>query len=184
MRVSVFIATSLDGYIARADGSLDWLDAENARVPSGEDCGYGAFMADIDVLLAGRETFDKVSTFPEWPYDGKRVIVLSHRPLSGPYVHHVERCAGEPAEILSALKREGTRHIYLDGGRTIQAFLRAGLVDDLVITSIPVLLGRGRRLFGELAADLPLETLTSRCYPFGFVQTAYRVCRPTTGGRP
>ena len=181
MRVSVFIATSLDGYIARADGSLDWLEAQNARVPPGEDCGYGDFMADIDVLLMGRETFDKVSSFAEWPYDGKRVIVLSHRPLSGAYVKLVEQRAGEPQEILAAVEEEGARHAYLDGGRTIQAFLHAGLVDDLVITSVPVLLGSGRRLFGELAADLPLETLSSRSYPFGFVQTAYRVLRLNIG---
>lgn len=183
MRVSVFIATSLDGYIARADGSLDWLEVQNARVPSGEDCGYGDFMADIDVLLMGRETFDKVSSFAEWPYDGKRVIVLSHRPLSGQYVKLVEHRAGEPKEILAGLAEEGAQHVYLDGGRTIQAFLGAGLVDDLVITSVPVLLGRGRRLFGELAADLPLETLSSRSYPFGFVQTAYRVQRPIVGDK-
>lgn len=182
MRVSVFIATSLDGYIARADGSLDWLEAQNARIPPGEDCGYGDFMADIDVLLMGRATFDQVSTFPEWPYTGKRVIVLSHRPLSGPYASHVARQAGEPKEILAALQSLGARHIYLDGGQTIQAFLRAGLVDDLVITCVPVLLGGGRRLFGQLAADLPLETLSSRSYPFGFVQTAYRVGRALPGG--
>jgi len=182
MRVSVFIATSLDGYIARADGSLDWLEAQNARIPPGEDCGYADFMADIDVLIMGRETFDKVSSFPEWPYAGKRVIVLSHRPLSGPYVRYVESQAGEPGEILSALNSERARHVYVDGGQTIQAFLRAGLVDDLVVTCIPVLLGGGRRLFGELKTDLLLETVSSRSYPFGFVQTAYRVRRPNQGG--
>jgi len=181
MRVSVFIATSLDGYIARDDGSLDWLDEQNARIPSGEDCGYANFMADIDVLVMGRETFDKVSTFPEWPYDGKRVIVLSHRPLLGCYANRAERRAGKPAEILDELKSEGARHIYLDGGRTIQAFLRAALVNDLVITSVPVLLGSGRRLFGELDADLPVATVASRCYPFGFVQTTYCLRRPIPG---
>lgn len=182
MRISVFIATSLDGYIARIDGSLDWLEAQNARIPSGEDCGYGVFMAGIDLLLMGRETFDQVSTFPAWPYNGKRVIVLSHRPLAGPHAAHVERRAGEPAEILRSLQGDGVRHVYLDGGRTIQDFLRAGLVDDLVITSVPVLLGSGRRLFGELAEDVVLEALSSQIYPFGFVQTAYRVCRSLPGG--
>ena len=184
MRVSVFIATSLDGYIARADGALDWLEALNARVPPGEDCGYGAFMADIDVLLMGRETFDKVSSFPDWPYRGKRVVVLSHRPLAGPYAAYVERRAGEPAAVLRGVQEEGARHVYLDGGRTIQDFLRAGLVDELVITSVPVLLGSGRRLFGELAGDLPLATVSSHLYPFGFVQTVYRVDRSLPGDKP
>lgn len=178
-QVSVFIATSLDGFIARPDGSLDWLEAANRSIPPGEDCGYGAFMAGVDTLVMGRKTFETVSGFPEWPYPGKRVIVLSTQADAVPaaFTDRATRCAAAPEALLAELAITGARHIYLDGGVTIQNFLRAGLVDDITITLIPLLLGAGRPLFGGLEAIQALTLTASRAYPFGFVQNSYRVIR-------
>lgn len=179
LTASVFIATSLDGYISRPDGAIDWLETANTTVPPGEDCGYAAFMDSVDALVMGRNTFDLVLGFPEWPYGDKPVIVLTNRPLQLPAAlpPTVSISNETPAALTARLAREGVRRIYVDGGITIQRFLAAGLIDDLTVTSIPVLLGSGRRLFGALEADVPLELVASRAYPFGFVQSTYRVRR-------
>lgn len=179
LTASVFIATSLDGYISRADGAIDWLEAANASVPPGEDCGYAEFMGAVDVLVMGRNTFELVLGFPEWPYGDKRLIVLTSRPLAlPPTLPPTVSVSNEtPAALTARLAGEGVRRIYVDGGITIQRFLAAGLIDDLTVTTVPVLLGSGRRLFGALAADVALELVASRAYPFGFVQSSYRVRR-------
>ncbi|QDF98414.1 deaminase [Azoarcus sp. DD4] len=179
LTASVFIATSLDGYISRADGAIDWLEAANAVVPPGEDCGYAAFMDTVDVLVMGRNTFELVLGFPEWPYGDKRLIVLTSRPLALPATlpSTVSVSNETPAALTARLAGEGVRRIYVDGGITIQRFLAAGLIADLTVTTIPVLLGSGRRLFGALDADVALELVASRAYPFGFVQSTYRVRR-------
>lgn len=176
-RVSVFIAASLDGFIARPDGSLDWLETANASVPPGEDCGYQAFMDTVDGLVIGRHTYETVLGFGCWPYAGKRVIALSSQPLTAPAVADslIEGSSENPPELLTRLQAEGLRHIYVDGGVTIRSFLCAGLVDRLTITTIPILLGQGRPLFGERKGDLSLRLESSRAYPFGFVQSTYRV---------
>jgi dihydrofolate reductase len=176
-RASAFIATSLDGYIARPDGSLDWLDDAQALIPDGEDCGYHEFMASIDGLVMGRHTFERVLTFDSWPYEATPVYVMSHAPVTIPLglastVHSVH---GTPETLVARLGREGFRHLYVDGGQTIQGFLRAGLLDDITITVIPVLLGMGRPLFGALPHDVELTLMRSRAYEFGFVQSTYRI---------
>jgi dihydrofolate reductase len=183
--VSIFVAASLDGFIARLDGSIDWLDAANATLPRGEDCGYDAFMAAIDVVVMGRLTFEQVLGFDRWPYDGRRVVVLSRRALKipsllGPGVAHSRE---PPGELLARLAQEGARHVYVDGGITIRRFMSAGLVDHLTITTIPVLLGNGRPLFGPLPSDRRLTLLTSRTYTNGFVQSTYRIEAMAAGTR-
>ncbi len=177
--VQVFIATSLDGYIARTDGSLDWLDAANATVPTGEDCGYAEFMVEIDALVMGRNTYDKVLTFGFWPYGEKRVFVLSSRdvPIAPELRDRVSVERGEPAELVERLSASGFVRIYLDGGKTIQRFLAADCVDELTLTTIPVLLGSGISLFGRGEADLRLQLVASRSWTFGFVQSRWRVER-------
>lgn len=176
-RCSVFIATSLDGYIAREDGSIDWLNRMDERIPSGEDCGYGAFIATVDALVMGRKSFDTVLAFGTWPYGEMPVVVLSRSldalPAGVRATVSLER--GEPREVAERLGRRGYRHLYIDGGETIREFLRAGLIDEITVTTIPVLLGSGRPLFGPVSADVPLELIDSRAYPFGFVQHRYRV---------
>ncbi|UCV09316.1 dihydrofolate reductase family protein [Dechloromonas denitrificans] len=180
-KASVFIATSLDGFIARADGSIDWLDAANALVPSGEDCGYSAFMETVDVLVMGKNTFATVSSFSAWPYADKKVVVLSSKPLQLPLElsDKVSTSAESPAVLLERLSAAGAKRLYVDGGITIQRFLAAGLIDDITITLIPVLLGQGRPLFGPMKNDVPLVHVATRTFEFGFVQLQYRVARHT-----
>jgi len=174
---SVFIATSLDGYIARDDGSLDWLERANAVVPAGEDCGYKAFMATVDALVMGRSTFETVLAFAEWPFGSTPVVVMSRKgiALPGQVPPTVSVSREAPADLVARLSAQGARRLYIDGGVTIQGFLAAGLIDDITITVIPVLLGSGRRLFGPLPADVRLSHEKTHAWDFGFVQHTYRV---------
>ena len=172
MTVSVFIGTSVDGFIARPNGDLDFLPAGG-----GEPHGYDEFIATVDALVIGRKTFETVRAFPEWPYGDKRVVILSSRPLdfSGVRRGVVEQMAGSPAEIVSKLAASGAHHLYVDGGITIQGFLRAGLVERLVITRVPVLIGDGIPLFGALPHDLRLRHVATQHYSSGLVKSEYQV---------
>lgn len=172
MTASVFIGTSVDGFIARRDGALDFLPADG-----GEPHGYNEFMATVDALVIGRGTFETVLGFDAWPYGDKRVVVLSSRPLDLSVVVGgvVEQMGGEPAEIVAKLAATGAHHLYVDGGITIQRFFRAGLIERLIITRVPVLIGEGIPLFGSLPHDVRLQHVATRHYPSGLVQTEYRV---------
>ena len=172
MTVSVFVGASVDGFIARPNGDLDWLPEGG-----GEPHGYNEFMASVDALVIGRKTFEKVMTFDAWPYGDKRVAVLSSRPLdlSAVVGGVVEQMAGSPAEIVSQLAASGAHHLYVDGGITIQSFLRAGLIQRLIITRVPVLIGDGIPLFGALPRDVRLSHVATRHYPSGLVQSEYLV---------
>jgi dihydrofolate reductase len=176
-KCSVFIATSLDGYIAREDGGLDWLDAANELIPPGEDCGYGEHISTVDTLVMGRGTFEKVLGFGEWSYGATPVVVMSHLDLTLPasVPETVSATRKPPRELLDGLWPLGVRHVYVDGGLTIQSFLADGLIDELTITVIPILLGSGRPLFGPLSSDINLSLVSSREYDFGFVQQKYKV---------
>ena len=173
---SVFIATSLDGYIAREDGGIDWLSSGEAGAAT-EDHGYDAFFASVDALVMGRNTYDLVRTFGSWPYGRKPVVVLTSRELRIPpgLRKTVSVLSGEPREIVDRLAERGLRHLYVDGGRTVQAFLAAGLVRRLIVTRIPVLLGRGIPLFGALPHDVRLRHVQTRSWPSGLVQSEYEI---------
>jgi len=177
MKVSVYIATSLDGYIARADGGLDWLDEANATVPDGEDMGYHSFMNSIDCLVMGRKTFEKVLSFGEWPYGETPVVVLSHNPSALPLdiQDSVIHSSEAPLQLVNRLSAEGLKHVYVDGGLTIQGFLSEGLVDEITVTVIPVILGSGIPLFGSTENDIDLTHVHTTVFDFGFVQTTYSV---------
>jgi dihydrofolate reductase len=128
--------------------------------------------------VIGRHTFETVLGFGgPWPYGRKRVVVLSSRPLdlSAAVPGSVEHMGGPPEEIASRLSASGARHLYVDGGITIQRFLRAGLIDRLVVTRVPVLLGEGIPLFGSLPHDVRLRHVATRSYPSGLVQSEYEV---------
>lgn len=173
----VFIATSLDGFIAREDGTIDWLLALHARAPAGEDFGYAAFVRDIDVLVMGRHSYETALGFDAWPYGATPVHVLSSRPLAArpAGVTTLTSSAEAPAALVERLGAAGARRLYLDGGETIRRFLAAGLVDELTVTQVPVLLGRGRPLFGgPLPHDVVLEHLGTTAWDCGFVQSRYR----------
>ncbi len=178
-KTSVFIATSLDGFISRQDGSIDWLDHANSLVPKGEDCGYAEFMASIDVLVMGRNTFELALTFGEWPYKATPVVVLSHSELDIPaaIATSVSLSKESPSALVARLSGQGAKHLYIDGGITIQGFLNAGLIDELTVTTIPVLIGTGKPLFGPVPNDVRLTHVSTRAYDFGFVQHRYRVVK-------
>jgi dihydrofolate reductase len=171
MNASVFIATSLDGFIARSNGDLDWLPPGG-----GEPHGYDEFMATVDALVIGRKTLETVLGFEAWPYGQKPVFVLSTRTLAPtPLGAVVERMSGDPADIVSRLAARGIRHAYVDGGITIQRFLQAGLIQRLIITRVPILLGAGIPLFGPLERDIVLRHVATRQYASGLVQSEYTV---------
>lgn len=176
LKCSVFIATSLDGFIAKTDGDIQWLVTIPAP-EADEDYGFQAFFNSVDVLVMGRKTYEAALTFAEWPYDGKRVIVLSHgEPLVPEHlIGQVEFMAGTPLEVAQNLEGEGIKHAYIDGGKTIQGFLEAGLINEMTITTIPILLGEGIPLFGHLTREIKLELLDSKWYANGFVKNHYRV---------
>ena len=171
----VFIAVSLDGYIARENDDIDWL---LQRDDPTEDHGYTAFIADKEWIVMGRGSYEKVLTFDTWPYD-RPVLVLSRQladtPVPDALKGKVQFSRGAPQEILADLAAQNVHRIYLDGGRVIQSFLREGLVADMVITTVPVLLGSGKPLFGTLSWDIDLTLVSSRSFPSGLVQSHYRL---------
>jgi dihydrofolate reductase len=171
VKTSVFVGASLDGFLARPDGRFDFLAGAE-----GEPHGYEEFIVTVDAIVMGRNTYEVVRPFPEWPYGSRAVFVLSSRslpsPPAGAVVEHLE---GTPAEVLARLRARGFAHVYVDGGLTIQTFLRAGLIDSLTITRVPVLIGSGIPLFGALDADLPLRLVFSRELAGGAVQSEYAI---------
>ena len=172
MIASVFVGTSLDGYIARPNGTFDFLPPDG-----GEPHGYDEFIATVDTIVMGRNTFDTVLGLGPWPYRDKRVVILSNRPMDDSALREgvVEQMAGPPEQIVAQLARSGAQHLYVDGGITIQQFLRAGLIQRLIITRVPVLIGEGIPLFGSLPHDVRLRHVSTRSYPSGLVSSEYHV---------
>jgi dihydrofolate reductase len=168
--VSVFLALSLDGFIAGSDGDLSWLDPY--ATDSALETGYERLLHDIDTLLMGRNTYEKVLSFDSWPYSGKRVVVMTHRPF---FSRHGEMAqAGPLHEVLERLWEQGARHVYLDGGQVVRQGLADGLVDELTLSWAPVILGDGIGLFHGLQNCLAWEVNEVRRLPSGLVQTSYR----------
>ena len=170
--VSVFVGTSLDGFIARPNGDFDFLPPDG-----GEPHGFEEFLASVDAIVMGRKTFETVLRLESWPYGVKRVVVLSSRAIDLSVVKQgkVEQMSGAPAQIISQLAATGAHHLYVDGGITIQGFLRVGLVDRLIITLVPVLIGQGISLFGPLPHDIQLQHVATRQYASGLVTSEYHV---------
>ena len=184
-RARVFIATSADGFIAREDGAIDWLERAHAGAPPGEDFGYQAFFDSVDALVMGRRTFELVRDFEPWPYGDKPVIVLTRQGTEVPATlrARVSTSAEAPRALLERLGAQGLRSVYLDGGLAVQSFLRDGLVDELIVTLVPVLIGSGRPLFGPLPGDVELELVESNPHAGGCVQSRWRVTRAGHGRR-
>lgn len=171
MKTKVFIGTSLDGFIARNNGAIDWL----VTFASPEvNAGYEEFIKDIDAVVIGRGTFDTVLGFPSWPYEGK-VFVLSTtmKQLPEKVKGKATLVSMKPRELLAYLSREGFSNVYVDGGKVIQNFLHEDCIDELTISRVPVLLGSGIPLFGYLEDDLKFVHVDTRVYSNGLVRSRY-----------
>ena len=174
---SVFVGVSLDSFIARANGDLDWLMGESGG--DSTEYGYNEFIVDRDAVVMGRKTFEKVVASDSWYYGTKRVVVLSSQAVDLSVAQarggQIEQMAGPPTEIVSKLGASVAYGLYVDGGITIQAFLRAGLIHRLIISRLPVLIGEGIPLFGSLPGDIRLRHIATRTYPGGMVQSEYHL---------
>ena len=156
--------------------AIDWLNEAQGLVPEGEDCGYKAFMESVDTLIMGRKTFEQVLTFGPWHYGDTPVVVLSHNPVTIPshLPDTVSHSSESPRALLERLSGQGVKHVYVDGGNTIQGFLAESLIDEITITCVPIALGDGIPLFGPMEKDLKLTHVNTKTYDFGFVQTTYQ----------
>ncbi|HEY7097121.1 MAG TPA: dihydrofolate reductase family protein [Terriglobales bacterium] len=172
-RFSIFIATSLDGYIARVDGSIDWLSIVH---PVDEAHGYATFMSSVDTIVIGRRTYETVLEYELWPYSGKRVIVMTHHPAMAR--HAEEFYSGTAPELANRLT--DAKRVYVDGGNVLSQFFAAGPIDDVTISVIPIVLGNGIRMFSGGEGEHRLELESSRSWPSGMVQMRYRVRRVRT----
>ena len=166
---SAFLATSLDGFIARRDGGLDWLAAVSAP---GEDYGYREFFEAIDTVLLGRSTWEVARRFDPWPYAGKRVAVLAH--ASAAAEHGEAFVEGDVAVVLDGLGGRGAKHVYADGGQVVSQLLAARRLDAITISIVPVVLGDGIPLFRRPLPEVALELVSARSFPSGLVQVRYR----------
>lgn len=181
---SVFIATSLDGFIARNDGSVDWLDSsgnQEADLGDNSDMGFFAFFNSVDCIIMGRKTIDVLATMnllPEqWPYGDKRIIMLSNTVKEVPHglYGNIEVFNGSIDDLVSKLKQEGHQHAYIDGGTTIRSFLNRHLIQEVIITKAPISLGEGIPLFEESSKYFELVERSILEYPNGFKQYHYDV---------
>lgn len=174
----VFIGASLDGYIARPDGELDWLTdpppgPQHARISSSTEVdGWDVFFPSIDHLVMGRGTYEKVLTFDDWPYAGKVVIVMSTSLNTDDDRITIVRNLDEARR---ALAHSQARQVYVDGGQVIQEFLRADLIDEISVGLAPVLLGQGLPLFGLLHQDIQLSLVAANASDSGMVNASYAV---------
>ena len=184
MKFSVYIALSVDGYIARVDGGVDWLDTYGKHdVEMGEDgdMGFTAFMDTVDCMVMGRGCMEAISGFdlaPEqWPYGDTRVIVLSKSLTELPdnIRKHAELYSGSLPQLVEMLRQDEHRRIYVDGGKTIQSFLNMKLITDMCLTRVPVILGAGIPLFGQTDQDIRLEKPEARVFANELVQLRYDV---------
>jgi dihydrofolate reductase len=174
IKLSVFCGVSVDGFLARPDHRVDFLDTHEH-----EPHGYEEFVGSVDVVVMGRNTYQFVVSYGEWVYGNKPVVVLSSRALDFSWIKQgaVEQMSGEPAKIVEQLEARGYRHAYIDGGVTIQRFLAAGLMDRMIISSVPVLIGSGMPLFGPVPRDIHLRHIATRTFRSGLVQNEYEVIR-------
>ena len=171
-KISIYIAASIDGYIARKDGGLDWLEYGHV---GDEDYGFKKFINGIDALVLGRNTYDVVSGFGEWPYKGKRVIVLSNTLKE--VRKEAELFCGQLTDLASMLHSEGVKHVWVDGGITVSKFLESGLVDDITISVIATVLGSGIPLFSPMNREHKCHLISTQSYPSGLVQLKYEVVK-------
>lgn len=169
-KISIYIATSIDGYIARKDGSLDWLDRVGGF---GEDYGFQKLIDSIDGVILGRNTYEVAASVPDWPYKGKRIVVLSNSLQS--VREEAELYGGDLTQLMTQLHSEGIKHVWIDGGLTISQFLKLQMVDYMTLSIIPVILGDGISLFNVIGNEIPCQLISSQSYRSGLVQISYEI---------
>jgi len=172
MKTSVYIGTSLDGFIAKTDGNIDWLTqfANDDAIQA-----YEEFMKGIDAILIGRGTFEKILSFPSWPYQKKAFVLSSSlKQLPDSVKDKATLLSMKPKELLSYLSEMGFSSIYVDGGKVIQGFLKEDIIDDLIISKVPLLIGNGVPLFGFLGADLQFKHIRTEVQSNGLVRSYYK----------
>lgn len=174
----VYCGVSLDGFIARADGAIDWLEIETSEADG--DMGWSGFLASVDHIVMGRATFEQFVGFGVWPYESLRITVLSSTRATVPMEmrEKAECSALAPTELLAKLAADGHKRVYIDGGKTVQSFMREDLIDELVVTTLPVLIGDGISLFGPIPADMAWQHVSTEAFVSGFVRSTWRRLRP------
>ena len=177
IKCSAYMATSVDGFIAKPDGDIEWLHLPEYLESDFNGLQYEDFISTVDTLIMGRNTFEKILTFDSWPYEGTPVVVVTSRELT---IHEhlqgkVSAESGDPEKLVSKLESEGSQHLYIDGGKTIQRFLQAGLINEITITRIPILLGDGISLFNSFGVETSLRLIDATTTDNGFVQVRYEV---------
>ena len=177
VKCSVYIAASVDGFIAKPDGDVEWLHSPEYSEKKIEGLSYYDFISTVDAIVMGRGTFEKVLSFSSWPYEGIPIIVLSSTKLNIPehIKENVRVESGNPIDLVAMLGSEGKHHLYVDGGVTIQRFLQAGQIHEITITWIPILLGAGISLFDSFGVEVPLRLIAVNSSANGFVQVRYQV---------
>lgn len=168
-KVSVFLGVSLDGYIAGENGDLSWLSV--CAGESTAESGYDALMSSVDTLLIGRTTYDIACGFEPWPYAGKRVVVASHHKTESRHGESFRQ--GDIRQILKALHEEGARHVYLDGGSLVSQAVDQALVSEMTLSHVPVVLGKGVKLFQGERGRSHWRLLKARPFQSGMVQCSY-----------
>lgn len=171
-KISIYIAMSIDGYIAKKDGNLNWLEYGHT---GDEDYGFKKFIDSVDALVLGRNTYEVVSGFDKWPYEGKRVVVVSN--TLNKVRNEAELFCGQLTHLATMLHSEGIKHMWIDGGITVSKFLEAGLVDDITISVIAMVLGSGIPLFSTMNREHKCRLLSTQSYPSGLVQLKYEVVK-------
>lgn len=171
MKVTLYIAASVDGFIATPDGGVAWLDPFNG---TGEDYGYAEFLKTVDTLVMGSKTYEQSLTFGAWAYPRKRSVVMTTRALKKPEEAEVEFYSGKVTSLVQRLKDEGADHVWLVGGAAlVQEFLQEDLVDELMLFEVPIILGEGISLFGDLKKKITMKLLKTRSYKSGITLLHY-----------
>lgn len=172
-KIILYIASSLDGFIAGRNGDISWLDAYQVE---GEDYGYSEFLKIIDTIVMGSRTYEQVLSFGSWPYEGFKTYVMTKRQHEPAERAKVEFCSGDLDSFVPRIRRESHKDIWLVGGASLaQSFLKHRFIDEMILSIIPVILGDGISLFGRSQEEYRLELLRSESYDNGIVQLHYKL---------
>ena len=173
-RIKLYIACSLDGFIARENGSIDWLTEYEKNL--GTDYGYSEFYSSIGTVLMGRKTYEQVLGFGDWPYGEKKAYVFTRQKEPKLREKNVEFISGDIGEFARQLKKNTEEDIWLVGGsQLIKVFLEEDLVQDLIVFFVPVILGSGIPLFDQIQKEIGLKLINTERYESGLVRVEYEI---------